>query len=154
MDRLNYIGFEADYNTIWIHFCNPSSPIDVLKDSNHNIYIFEEPFPASLPGNRPALGLPHACPKRRWVGRLSGETRIISQFAFVKNLYCGFREDIQENFRFICVGVWNSSSSISLSRKISPLTYPEKSWLFLKHSKEAFCKKKNRKCPGSCLKKS
>ena len=46
-------------------------------------------------------------------------------------------------------------TKIVISRKISSLTYPEKSWLFLKHSKEAFCKKIE-KCPTwlpwGCLK--
>ena len=38
-------------------------------------------------------------------------------------------------------------------KKIPPLTYPENSWLFLKHSKEAFCKTKNQKMSyGDCLK--
>ena len=35
--------------------------------------------------------------------------------------------------------------------KISPLTYPEKSWLFLKHSKEAFCKNEIKNVLPDCL---
>ena len=39
----------------------------------------------------------------------------------------------------VAVGIFFMKSPVS--KKISPLTYPEKSWLFLKHSKEALCKK-------------
>ena len=38
------------------------------------------------------------------------------------------------------------NSKIVISQKISPLTYPEKSRLFLKRRKEAFCKKNSKKC--------
>ena len=36
------------------------------------------------------------------------------------------------------------NSEIVISRKISPLTYPKKSWLFLKHINEALLKKKRK----------
>jgi len=44
------------------------------------------------------------------------------------------------------------NSKIFMSQKISPMIYPEKSWLFLKHRTEAFCKKINRKMSNLLVK--